>query len=118
MSTHHVHPDRRSLHGHFSRDLHPILTVDPGDTIVYRTLDSGWGHPDHTDPFTRAPRFEPMDDDLDEGHALHGPVAVRGAEPGMTLEIRLRDIRPGSPGSFNEEVIEHVPSYVVSYRTV
>ena len=25
--------ERRTLHGHFSRDLDPVLTIDPGDRI-------------------------------------------------------------------------------------
>ena len=32
--------ERRTLHGHFSRDLEPVLSVDPGDRIVLSTLAS------------------------------------------------------------------------------
>ncbi len=42
MATHTIEPERRTLHGHFSRELPPVLTIDAGDTIVYRTLDAGW----------------------------------------------------------------------------
>ena len=35
--------ERRTLHGHFSRDLPPALTIVPGDTVRFSTLDSGWG---------------------------------------------------------------------------
>jgi acetamidase/formamidase len=34
----------------------------------------------------------------DIGHALVGPVEIRGAEPGMTLEITINEILPGSWG--------------------
>ena len=28
--------ERRTLHGHFSRDLEPVLSIDPGDTVRFR----------------------------------------------------------------------------------
>jgi acetamidase/formamidase len=55
--------ERRTLHGHFSRDLEPVVTVDPGDTVAFACLDAGWHvRPDET--------FEPRDPELDEGHAV------------------------------------------------
>ncbi len=35
--------ERRTLHGHFSVDLEPVVTIEPGDSIVFATLDSSWG---------------------------------------------------------------------------
>jgi acetamidase/formamidase len=35
---------------------------------------------------------------LDDGHALTGPVYVRGAEPGMTLAVRVDALRVGDWG--------------------
>jgi acetamidase/formamidase len=100
MATHYIEPERATLHGHFSRDLPPILTVDPGDTVVYRTLDASWAVEPRTSPkledWPRA--FEPRDKHLDGGHALCGPVAIRGAEPGMTIAARFNTILPGSWG--------------------
>jgi acetamidase/formamidase len=109
---HTLEPERRTLHGHFSRDLPPVLTIDPGDTVRYRTLDSGWGLEAHAggDYVPRA-RFPDLDPTLDAGHALIGPVFVRGAKPGATLEVRIERISPGPwgtcfaggwEGSFNE----------------
>src|SRR5436305_229341 len=43
MATYNVEPTRETLHGIFSRDWPPILTVDPGDTVCFITLDAGWG---------------------------------------------------------------------------
>jgi acetamidase/formamidase len=75
---HEISLERRALHGHFSRDLAPVLEIDPGDKVRFSTLDAGWGleapHPDR--PGRRV--FEPRQDGLDEGHALIGPIAVRG----------------------------------------
>ena len=47
MATFQIKPERSTLHGTFSRDYEPVLTIDSGDTIIYETLDPGW--------FTRMP---------------------------------------------------------------
>ena len=88
---HEIPLERRTLHGHFSRDLEPIVTIDSGDTIALACLDAGW----HTSPEAR---FEPRDPDLDSGHPLIGPVAVRDARAGQTLEVAIELVRPGSWG--------------------
>jgi acetamidase/formamidase len=93
---HEIPLERRTLHGHFSRDLEPVLTVDSGDSIGFSTLDAGWGL---EPPTTRDRRcFEPRDPDLDEGHALIGPVEVRGAKRGQTLSVRVDRVRVGEFG--------------------
>jgi acetamidase/formamidase len=40
---HTIEPGRKKLHGVFSRDLPPVLAVEAGDLVVFRTLDAGWG---------------------------------------------------------------------------
>jgi acetamidase/formamidase len=81
-------PERRSLHGHFSRDLAPALEIDPGDSIRARTLSGSWEKAN----FDRDP-------ELDAGHALLGPVAVHGAEPGDALTVEIVHLRPARSGS-------------------
>jgi acetamidase/formamidase len=83
--------ERRTLHGHFSRDLQPILTIDSGDTIAFPCLDAGW----HVAP---GKYFEPRDETLDSGHALIGPIEVRGARKGQTLAVRIDAVRVGELG--------------------
>jgi acetamidase/formamidase len=39
VALHSIEPERATLHGQFSPDLKPALTVDSGDTVRYRTLD-------------------------------------------------------------------------------
>lgn len=39
---HYLEPERKTLHGLFDRDLSPAVTIDSGDTVRLRTLDSGW----------------------------------------------------------------------------
>jgi acetamidase/formamidase len=90
--THEIPLERRTLHGHFSRDLEPILTIDSGESVAFSCLDSGW----HVAP---GEEFEPRDEDLDSGHALVGPIEVRGARAGQTLAVRIDEVRVGSFGA-------------------
>jgi acetamidase/formamidase len=73
--------------------LAPVLTIDPGDTVRFATLEALWCVEQRP---TKWPwkQVEPRDPVLDDGHALTGPIAIRGAEPGMTLEIRIGKIIP------------------------
>ncbi len=98
MATHHVRPEPETLRGYLTRDLPPILTIDSGDRVCYQTLDAAWGALEQTAPLTEAMEFCPRDRTRDRHHALLGPVAIRGAEPGMTLEIRFERIRTGRWG--------------------
>jgi acetamidase/formamidase len=83
--------ERRCLHGHFSRDLEPVLTIDPGDSMRIATPNAGWDLDDHSS-------FEPRSSPEDDGHALAGPVAVRGARGGMALVVRVDQVEPGPWG--------------------
>ncbi len=96
MARHEIPLERRTLHGHFSRDLEPVLTIEPGDSIGFSTLDAGWGL-EPPKPEGRR-RFEPRDADLDAGHALIGPIEVRGARAGQTLAVRIDAVRVGTYG--------------------
>ena len=100
MASYTVEPERRTLHGHFSRDLPPILTIDSGDTVRFRMLDAGWNLEPRrsTIEAERPAKFEPRDPQRDAGHALCGPIAIRGAEPGMTLATSIGELRPGATG--------------------
>lgn len=95
---HTLKPSASTLHGHFSAALPPVLTVNSGDTIQCQTLDAAWNLMEQVDPVAHRVKFTPHDRERDPGHALIGPIAVRGAEPGMTLEVRLKSIRPGPWG--------------------
>jgi acetamidase/formamidase len=94
MTEHHLDPTPETTTDVFSRDRAPVLTIDPGDTVVVRSLDaSGYlepqQHPGHKPPqMFSAPR----------GHCLTGPIAVRGAQPGMVLALKLVSLRPGDWG--------------------
>src|SRR5205814_7975642 len=81
--THDIPLERANVHGHFSCELPPILTIDTGDTLRFATLDAGW----HSVP--QAQHFDDLDPERDGGHALIGPVELRGATAGATLEVRV-----------------------------
>jgi acetamidase/formamidase len=98
LATYSLEPVEGVLHGSFSAELPPVLTIDSGDHVVFRTLDVGWNVvPLTADPATHR-RFEPRVPGRDNGHALCGPVAIRGAEPGMTLEVDILEIVTGDWG--------------------
>jgi acetamidase/formamidase len=91
VALHEIPLERRTLHGHFSRDLEPILTVESGDSIELACLNSGWRTAEHV-------VFPERDEELDAGHALIGPVEVRGARAGQVLEVSIEDLRIGAGG--------------------
>jgi acetamidase/formamidase len=97
MAVHELEPTDDTLQGHFSPDHEPVLTIDPGDTVRFRTLDSGWSAGPYTGGIFperhRVPQYRPG-----YGHALVGPVAVRGARPGDTLAVRIDAVVPGTWG--------------------
>ncbi|MGH7614971.1 MAG: acetamidase/formamidase family protein [Gemmatimonadales bacterium] len=98
MTLHVIEPERRTLHGHFSRDLAPVLSIGSGDTVRFRTLDAGWGLEPPSTAFATRRQFRPRDPTLDAGHALLGPIELQGAKPGMTLEVDIGAIVPGPWG--------------------
>ena len=95
---HEIPLERRTLHGHFSRDLEPVAEVRPGDVIRFATLDAGWGLEPPREDGSQRERFSPLDEELDAGHALIGPVAVLGAVAGQTLAVGIEEVRVGPFG--------------------
>ena len=91
MTVHEIPLERRTLHGHFSPDLAPVLTIDSGDTVAFAALSSAWRD-------ATGDMFEPRDPELDAGHALVGPVEVRGARAGDVLEVAIERVVAGSWG--------------------
>ena len=91
---HRLDPSLENVHwGFFDAKLPARLTVDSGDTVVVDTV-SGWPEvaPDRAlyraDHYEIATKLKPVFGP----HILTGPIAVRGAEPGDTLEVRIKAI--------------------------
>jgi acetamidase/formamidase len=89
----HVLPlEARVLHGHFSPELAPVLTVDPGDSVRFSTPDAGW--------YVAYRKRLEIDDHVEyKGHALAGPIEVRGTRAGQTLAVRIDEVRPATWGT-------------------
>jgi acetamidase/formamidase len=87
-----------SLHGWFCAESVPALTIDPGDTVRLSTLDAWWS----AGPFTGgsfADRPRAVEHEPGAGHALTGPIAVRGAQPGQVLAVRIDAVVPADWGT-------------------
>jgi acetamidase/formamidase len=86
-STHHL--DDSTVHYAWDNAIAPRLAIDPGDTIVFETRDSGdyfyKPNSDHQDVLRKGPL---------KGHPLNGPVFVRGAEIGDALAVDILDVCP------------------------
>ncbi len=96
MTEHQLGPTPDTTVNFFSRDLSPVLTVDPGDTVVVRSLDASGHLARQQSPGEEQPTMFARDEW--RGHCLTGPIAVRGAAPGDVLAVRLNSLRPDDWG--------------------
>lgn len=83
MTTHQIPLEERTVHGWFSAEFEPVVSVDPGDSVRFQSLNAGWEWEPREQHFPR-----------DGGHALNGPVEVRGARAGQTLVVRVDEVTP------------------------
>jgi acetamidase/formamidase len=97
MGIYYIQPERKTLKGSFSREYEPVMTIESGDTVRYKTLDAGWGLEPFSPDGTRK-KFGPREKPQDSGHALCGPVDIKHLKAGMTLEIRINELIPGTYG--------------------
>ena len=87
-------------HNFFDASLRPVLTIESGDIVRLETATGNprWfenlGVPKEKIPAELYPIFDSIPADDRGDHTLNGPIAIRGAEPGDVLEIRIRDPRP------------------------
>src|SRR2546425_8913835 len=84
--------------GFFDASLRPVLTIDSGDIVRLETATGNprWyeklGVPKDKIPAELYAVFEGVEGDGRGDHTLNGPIAIRGAEPGDMLEIRIRSV--------------------------
>jgi acetamidase/formamidase len=88
--------EQRNLHGHFSRDLEPVLTIDARDSVRIAVPNAGWY-------LDSGEQFASRDPSIDTGHALAGPIEVRGAAAGQTLVVSIDEVEPGPWGVTHAE---------------
>jgi acetamidase/formamidase len=94
MTTHRLDPAPQTTVDVFSRDHSPVTSIDPGDTVVVRSLDANGYLARQNSPGEAQPELIPGA----RGHCLTGPIAVRGARPGDMLALRLVALRPDDWG--------------------
>lgn len=76
----------------------PVLTINSGDSVRIETATGTPGYferlgvPKEKIPAELYETFKGVDDNARRDHTLTGPIYVTGAEPGDSLEIRLRSI--------------------------
>jgi acetamidase/formamidase len=77
----------RPTHSRWNAALPPRLTIDSGDTVHFACLDASGAQ------VTRETTLETFQQ-IDRGlvHALTGPVAVAGAQPGDVLQIDILSV--------------------------
>jgi acetamidase/formamidase len=107
---------REAIHTYWDNTLPPRLTVAPGDTVVFATLEPSQGEaahniasgawtvpdvpPDLAAVVAASVSAEPPKRPATEqrGHALTGPVAIAGAAPGDTLVVDIVEVVPAAWG--------------------
>jgi acetamidase/formamidase len=96
---HELRPAPDTVHrGFFDASLKPVLTIDSGDIVRVWTASGNpryyenLGVPKEKIPAELYRVYEGVEDARRWDHTLSGPIAVNNAQPGDTLEIRLRSI--------------------------
>ena len=92
--THFLNPTPKTVHwGHFNAAIPAVLQVESGDEVVIDTYSGGMS--EVADPSLFRPEHRLIVDTVPQilgPHILTGPVHIKGAEPGDTLEVRILDI--------------------------
>src|SRR5262249_13015458 len=90
--------------GYFDGASKPVLKVKSGETVEVRTLLAGTPEvlrrgllPDEEVEQALRDVVNHVKDKGPGGHILTGPIYIEGAEPGDTLEVRLREIKLALP---------------------
>lgn len=94
---HKIQLKSENLHGSFSNEYKPILTVNSGDSIRMQTPDIEWGY--SASKGIERKFFKSAVNEETPLHPMVGPIEVNGAKPGMVLEVKLNDVVPGWYGT-------------------
>lgn len=107
---------REAIHTYWDNTLPPGLAVEPGDTVVFETLEpsrggvardivsGAWPVPDAPPSLVVAitasvyPELLPGPGTEQRGHALTGPVTIVDAEPGDTVVVDIVEVVPAAWG--------------------
>ncbi|MGA3044387.1 MAG: acetamidase/formamidase family protein, partial [Bryobacteraceae bacterium] len=94
--------------GYYAASTPPALRIRSGDSVEVETLitnsperlEAAGVPPAEIEPALRD-IFREVTDKGPGGHILTGPIYVEGAEPGDTLEVRIRSIELAIPYAYN-----------------
>ncbi|HUE02364.1 MAG TPA: acetamidase/formamidase family protein [Bryobacteraceae bacterium] len=94
--------------GYYAANTPPALRIRAGDTVEIETLitnsparlEAAGVLPAQVEPALRD-IYREVTDKGPGGHILTGPIYVDGAEPGDTLEVRIRSIQLAIPYAYN-----------------
>ncbi len=117
--------------GMFDAAFNPVLTVASGDTVLFECVSGGPEvMPAPEQGLVIPPALQAIHDAKLERigpHILTGPVAIAGAEPGDTLEVRIEAIEPAVDwgycavrplaGTLPEDFPERYVSHIAVDRT-
>jgi acetamidase/formamidase len=90
-SSHTIH--RHQHHHGWNNAIPPALTVAPGETVTFATVDSSGGQLSVASTVADVARL-----DFAKVNPVSGPVRVDGAEPGDALVVRIEAFRPSGWG--------------------
>ncbi|MCG8693515.1 MAG: acetamidase/formamidase family protein [Minwuiales bacterium] len=87
-----------TIHNHdhhigWDNSLPPVLTVAPGESVAFETVDSSGGQ---LSPDSTVADIATLD--FGKVNPVTGPVRVDGAEPGDTLKVTILSLRPSGWG--------------------
>jgi acetamidase/formamidase len=96
--------------GHYDATSKPAMTIKSGDTVTVHTLltnsptglaKAGVADADIEPALKAVYAGVPQAERGPGGHILTGPIAIEGAEPGDTLEVRILKIDLAIPYAYN-----------------
>jgi acetamidase/formamidase len=97
--------------GYFGAAVPPVLSVDSGDVVTIETVGgvdpaavdrSGVVGPQAVPDYIRT-IYREVKERGPGPHILTGPVAIRGAQPGDVLEVRILDVQLALDYGFNQQ---------------
>jgi acetamidase/formamidase len=128
MTTHTLRASPETVRiGVFNAVFPPVMTIESGDRVEVQCVSGRESvMPPADAPFTIPPELSAIisaNPGVQAGHIVTGPIAVAGAMPGDTLEIRIEKIVPGAdwgynvirplagtlPEDFHETTLLHIP---------
>src|SRR3984957_2832966 len=128
MNTHNLRASPETVRiGVFNAMFPPVMTIESGDRVEVQCVSGREPvMPPADSPFTVPPELSAIikaNPGVQAGHIVTGPIAIAGAMPGDTLEIRIEKIVPGAdwgynlirplagtlPEDFHETTLMHIP---------